>query len=431
MKLQKVAVLALGILAFNSHAMEKPCTSIDDLRKDKTSFYSWLPAELQKELGKFMSDSAALKWALHKHAESVGFNAKRLKGHTGSIKCLAMDKINNRLISGSLGATIKIWNPKTEHCEKTLEGHTDWITCLVVAGNRIISGSHDRTIKIWNPETGHCEKTLQGHTGSIRCILVLNNRIISGSYDNSIKIWNPETGQCEKTLQGHTGSIKCLAMDKINNRLISGSSEDGAIKIWNIETGHCEKTLQGHTDSIFCLAVANSKIISGSGYKTIKIWNPEKELCEKTLEGHASAISCLIVANNRIISGSYDNTIKIWDLETGHCCYSLEVPGGFIGHIDAAAGYAYIANGSDIIILKLEDPTIKEALESSMDATNLMESVYECSQKNKALDLRTNAWLHTAFMRLPSALREIIQEQVTVRLPWSWSSVFAIGLRRA
>ena len=415
MKLQKIGILAITFLTLNSQAMEKLCTSIDDLRNDGTSFYSWLPAELRKEVCKFaMNDKKhhALRWALHKHAESVDFGAKRLEGHNDMVQCVAV--ANNRIISGLDNGNIKIWNPEKELCEKTLLGHTDWIRCLAVANKKIISGSNDTTIKIWNPETGECETTLRGHGNAVSCLAVTSKNIISGSNDRTIKIWNIETEQCEKILQGHTAWIYCLAV--ANKKIISGS-HDRTIKIWNPESGECVKTLHGHTSWITCLAVANNRIISGSGDGMIEIWDLEKELDAKTLEGHTYTIRCFALANNRLISGSGDRTIKIWDLEKENCCYSLNVSGVFLEHIDVAAGYAYSIQGSNIIILKLEDSAIKDALESSMDATNLMESAYECSQKNKALDLRTDACFHNTFIRLPIALQKVIQKEITVHVP--------------
>ena len=75
-------------------------------------------------------------------------------------------------------------------------------------------------------------------------------------------------------LQGHTNSVTCLALDKVNNRLYSGS-DDKTIKVWNLETGKEITSLQGHTSSVRCLALdrVNNRLYSGSGDKTIKVWN--------------------------------------------------------------------------------------------------------------------------------------------------------------
>ena len=69
-------------------------------------------------------------------------------------------------------------------------------------GSLVASGSLDETIKIWNPHTGECIKTLKGHTNRVISVAFTpdDKLLVSGSYDETIKIWNIETGECIKTL---------------------------------------------------------------------------------------------------------------------------------------------------------------------------------------------------------------------------------------
>jgi WD40 repeat protein len=56
---------------------------------------------------------------------------------------------NDRMVSGSLDTTIKVWNLKTFEVVNTLAGHTDFVLCFELAGQRLVSGSADKTIKAW------------------------------------------------------------------------------------------------------------------------------------------------------------------------------------------------------------------------------------------------------------------------------------------
>ncbi len=61
--------------------------------------------------------------------------------------------------------------------EKTLQGHTNRVTCLIKLNEtQIASGSRDYSIIIWDLINEKCLKTLKGHTGWIFCILKLNER---------------------------------------------------------------------------------------------------------------------------------------------------------------------------------------------------------------------------------------------------------------
>ena len=44
---------------------------------------------------------------------------------------------------------LKVWNVNTGVCERTLEGHSGWVNCLVqLADGRVVSGG-DKTLKVW------------------------------------------------------------------------------------------------------------------------------------------------------------------------------------------------------------------------------------------------------------------------------------------
>jgi WD40 repeat protein len=72
----------------------------------------------------------------------------------------------------------------TAECIKVLEGHTDAVYCVkMLSNNRLASGSVDKTIKIWNLNDDSCVKTLNGHTKRIfsLCFFEDENILISGA----------------------------------------------------------------------------------------------------------------------------------------------------------------------------------------------------------------------------------------------------------
>ena len=71
----------------------------------------------------------------------------------------------------------------------TLQGHTDWVYCLIAHNNILYSGSDDKTIRAWNLDTNECITALQGHTGYVSCLVVHNNRLYSVSDDRTIHAW--------------------------------------------------------------------------------------------------------------------------------------------------------------------------------------------------------------------------------------------------
>ena len=109
-----------------------------------------------------------------------------------------------------LGSTLKQPGP----LDLTILGHTDVLSSilqLTLPDGRIVSGSGDKTLRIWNPSSGLCETVLQGHTSYVSSLLLLSDgRIVSGSRDRSLRIWNPSSGECKTVLHGHTTSVISL-----------------------------------------------------------------------------------------------------------------------------------------------------------------------------------------------------------------------------
>ena len=74
----------------------------------------------------------------------------------------------------------------------TLEGHTDWVNCVIqFTDGRLVSGGEDGILKIWDTISGSCLMTLRGHIGRVKSVVqLLDGRLVSGSEDNTLKIWN-------------------------------------------------------------------------------------------------------------------------------------------------------------------------------------------------------------------------------------------------
>jgi hypothetical protein len=207
---------------------------------------------------------------------------------------IALFSTGDRIVS-ACGKKIEIWKTSTSIFEirqrlmklnRHTDGHTYKITSVEVIDNEmIVSGSYDKTIKIWNSKTGACIRTLEGHTDGVSCLATIyeGKQIVSGSYDKTIKIWNLDTGDCIRTLEGHTGEVLCLTTIYSSGGypyIVSGSS-DKTIKIWNSNTGECMDTLVGHTDDVICIEWIKNyhgMIISATKYASIKIWTPKDNI---------------------------------------------------------------------------------------------------------------------------------------------------------
>ena len=166
-----------------------------------------------------------------------------LEGHSSLVQSIAFSPDSQRLISGSVDNTIKIWDPTSGQCLQTLKGHSSSVPSVAFSpdSQRLVSGSVDKTIKIWDPTSGQCLQTLKGHSSSVPSVAFSpdSQRLVSGSYDKTIKIWDPTSGQCLRTLEGHSNLVPSVAFSPDGQQLASGS-----------------QTLEGHAGLVRSVALS-------------------------------------------------------------------------------------------------------------------------------------------------------------------------------
>ncbi|CAG7848121.1 Vegetative incompatibility protein HET-E-1 [Serendipita indica DSM 11827] len=279
--------------------------------------------------------------------------------------------------------TVRLWDGTTGASLGTLEGHTDWVSCLAFSpdgrrlasgsgdgtgvqclafspdGRRLASGSGDGTVRLWDGTTGASLGTLEGHTDSVWCLAFSpdGRRLASGSGDGTVRLWDGTTGASLGTLEGHTDWVQCLAFSPDGRRLASGSG-DGTVRLWDGTTGASLGTLEGHTRE------DGRRLASGSGDRTVRLWDGTTGASLGTLEGHTREVWCLAFSpdGRRLASGSVDRTVRLWDGTTGASLGTLE------GHTDSVWCLAFspdgrrLASGSQDRTVRLWDGTTGASL---------------------------------------------------------------------
>ena len=74
-----------------------------------------------------------------------------------------------------------------------LSGHTKEVSHIVYdpQSKTLFSAGYDGNIKVWNPKTGECLRTLSGHSRSVYHIVYdpQSQTLFSAGYDYDIKVW--------------------------------------------------------------------------------------------------------------------------------------------------------------------------------------------------------------------------------------------------
>ncbi len=301
------------------------------------------------------------------------YASKTFKGHTNDVASFLIH--DGMLYSVSFDNTIKIWSLDGV-CTKTCEVGDSTACSIAIDNGMLYLGCDEGEIQIWNLETMKCEKTVEGHKDRVTCLIISDGKLYSSSTDQKspMKIWDLKTMECSHTLTGSLGGIRAFVLS--GSKIITNSASQ-RIQVWDLSIGENRSgSFIGHTQRVLSFLIYENQLISASRDGMIKIWDLDSLQCLDFLAGHCGRVKSLVLSGKYLISGSMDSTIKIWDLKTKQCLVTLE------GHEDLIIkdlklnnGKVYASIGNDIKCFDFtaKDEIIIEEIESEIEiADNLI-----------------------------------------------------------
>lgn len=293
-----------------------------------------------------------------------------LPGHRSDVRSVALSSDNTLLMSTSHNA-VKIWNPSTGTCLRTIDSGYG-LCCSFVPGNRYaVVGTKNGALEIIDVGSGSSTEVIEAHAGSVRSIASIpdGSGFVTGSADHDVKFWeyhltdkpghNPkqltltnvrtlkmnddvlvvaissdskyiavslldctvkiffmDTLKFFLSLYGHKLPVLCMDISTDGDLIVTGSA-DKDIKIWGLDFGDCHKSIFAHADSVMAVQfVRNTHYMFSVGKdRLVKYWDADKFELLLTLEGHHAEVWCLSISSRGdfIITGSHDRSIRRWD----------------------------------------------------------------------------------------------------------------------
>ena len=281
---------------------------------------------------------------------------------------------NNKVITGSLDYTLKIWEEKNNKFEsiKKIKGICGAICCMAKLndGSLMTSAANNNNINIWvrqGEDNYTVKQSLSSHTKPVLTLAQLENgKIISGGWDNLIIIWDKDNSGCyteRQRIKDKKPIVKIIGLK--NNRFAFTS--DNRIRIMIQKKLHTNVNPKGneqndenannevindvfddlefdqdveyekddentfivcyklskHIGRVRCmLELKNGYLLSGAGDagkkkdNNILVWKPNELdgfFYVQTLKGHLADVNGLIeLKDGRVASSSKDRTIRIW-----------------------------------------------------------------------------------------------------------------------
>ncbi|KAH9252717.1 hypothetical protein BASA81_009320 [Batrachochytrium salamandrivorans] len=237
-----------------------------------------------------------------------------ISGHTGWVRCLAVDSSNEWFVTGAGDRMIKIWDLASGTLKLSLTGH---ISAVRVTGGR------DATARVWDIRTKDQIFALTGHASTVSDIKCqeADPQIITASSDSTIRLWDLVAGRTMSTLTHHKKSVRALTINPLEFTFASGSTD--YIKQWRCPQGNFIQNLEGHNSIVNTLSCNQDNVMfSGADNGSMYFWDwksgynfqiAQSPVQPGSLDSEAG-IFCSIFdrSGSRLITGEADKTIKIW-----------------------------------------------------------------------------------------------------------------------
>ena len=157
------------------------------------------------------------------------------------IQALAFSTDGKILATSGVDNLVKLWNVKSRKVERTLVGHSEWVTALGFSTDDSIVASGDiyGNIKLWDASSGNEQVSFNGHRSNVSVLTFSPDRrtLASASDDGTIKFWDANTGQSISTVATeHTRWVKSIAFSE-DDTTLSSVMFNGTVQKWNVKTG--------------------------------------------------------------------------------------------------------------------------------------------------------------------------------------------------
>jgi WD40 repeat protein len=218
-------------------------------------------------------------------------------------------------------------------------------------GERIITGSLDGTAKVWDARTGTPRLELEGIKGSVQCAALSADGkwLATGSGDyykpgNAI-IWDARTGMPKLALKEFKGAVNSVSFSPDGTQIVAGGGEvakPGQAAVWDVHTGEVVVELKGLNEGVGSVAFSpdGTRIVTAAirvgmgtrGGAELKVWDAPTgtvlfDLTQKdprsTRNGERGGSVAFTAHGPRFVTGgvrhlkSHGTEANVWDTTTG------------------------------------------------------------------------------------------------------------------
>ncbi|KAI9258598.1 hypothetical protein EDC94DRAFT_585880 [Helicostylum pulchrum] len=261
-----------------------------------------------------------------------------ISGHRNPVYCVAFDKTNRRLFTGSDDFLVKVWCVRTGYLIHTIRGHQNIITDIAInqENTLIATASSDGYVRVWTMDEYKPIMSLRPNASTIKPFTTVKfspspraetRYLMATNEDGIVRLWkwDRDTLQFFDIDTPITFSCKFRAKDRLRcssfnytGTKFTVAGDDGFVYVFS--------TIQIKTAHEGVIATTEDTRPVGRGRKRVaSALFPDKSgqvqaqpvVPIGTLEGHMGSVTDLAYSHDgqRILSGCQDGTARIWKFD--------------------------------------------------------------------------------------------------------------------
>jgi len=130
--------------------------------------------------------------------EGIGFVS-------GVVTSLSVTPAGHRLVSGSAGGNMHLWDMQDTERGSAMRGHDGDVGAVAIThdGCAALSGSADKAVLLWNLDSLEITRAFYGHQDIVSSVSISQDGLIgaSGSWDGTVRFWDLGEGAALSRLE--------------------------------------------------------------------------------------------------------------------------------------------------------------------------------------------------------------------------------------
>jgi WD40 repeat protein len=296
----------------------------------------------------------------------TGTQVRVFFGHTNSVMSVTFGPDGTNILSGSADTSVRLWDIATGKLVRIFTGHRDSVRIAAFSpdGKKILTGSTDNSARLWDVATGKGVSAPLIHSNDVTSGTFSpdGRYILTGSLDRIARLWDVATGQNLRIFTFATGvtgtsSVNDVAFSPDGRYVLTGNA-DGVARLWDVATGKILRNFRAAVVSGTTFAVTSVAfspdgryVVAGGSNNTARLWEvttgAQVRVYPSQTPNTGSIINSLAFSPNGryVLTGSSDSTVRLWDVVAGTEVVHLTTPAGAIGSVAFSPDGRYALTG--------------------------------------------------------------------------------------